>query len=245
MAVRPGRSFITSWYPSNWYQYATNEWLDLAHLVKEQFRLVISFFFWPVMMTFEFAWGKPLLGADDYLLEAFSKDDIEEMLAKVKENSIKSEKVSKIWPVSGWSDRLEEAIHARLQADSLLTLKGIWPIAWFQSLLSKCDQEKIGTPSKNTNSRANEEGSPLASHDRFKDLWDRRSGWFLKIWTIFLNASFFKQLLGWTPRQKAKRRACMKRYPCWFSLVLLFFFILLGLIGSLFAIKRKFSNDPP
>ena len=31
----------------------------------------------------------------------------------------------------------------------------------------------------------NEEGSTLASHDGFKDLWDRRSGWFWRYELFF------------------------------------------------------------
>ena len=161
--------------------------LDLAAISsKSSLRLVISFF-WPVMMTLSLR-GKPSLGADDYLLKPFSKDDIEEMLAKVKGKLDQRAKKAQVEDLvsHGYSTDLEEAIHARL-ADSQLTLKGFGLSTWFKCLLSKCiDQEKLGLPfPRLPHSRANEEGSTLASHDRSKDLWDRRSGWFWRYELFF------------------------------------------------------------
>ena len=57
--------------------------LDLAHLVKEQ-SPSCHIIFLTGYDDFEFARKAIKLGADDYLLKPFSKDDIEEMLAKVK-----------------------------------------------------------------------------------------------------------------------------------------------------------------
>ena len=128
--------------------------LDLAHLVKEQ-SPSCHIIFLTGYDDFEFARKAIKLGADDYLLKPFSKDDIEEMLAKVKGKLDQERKKAQVsfsrFPVNPERFGLS---------------------TWFQSLLSKCiDQEKIGTPlPRLSHSRANEEGSTLASHDRSKDL---------------------------------------------------------------------------
>ena len=74
--------------------------LDLAHLVKEQ-SPSCHIIFLTGYDDFEFARKAIKLGADDYLLKPFSKDDIEEMLAKVKgklDQGVRKRK-SKIWSV--------------------------------------------------------------------------------------------------------------------------------------------------
>ena len=122
---------------------------------------------------FEFARKAIKLGADDYLLKPFSKDDIEEMLAKVKGKLDQERKKAQVEDLvsHGYSTDLEEAIHARL-ADSQLTLKDLaYQLGFSPSYLKCIDQEKIGTSlSRIPYPGANEEGSALASHDRFKDL---------------------------------------------------------------------------
>ena len=96
------------------------------------------------------------------MLKPFFKDDIEEMLAKVKGKLDKERKKAQVEDLvsHGYSTELEEAIHARL-ADSQLTLEGFGLSTWLQFLLSKCiDQEKIGTSfPRIPHPRANEEGS--------------------------------------------------------------------------------------
>ena len=146
--------------------------LDLAHLVKEQ-SPSCHIIFLTGYDDFEFARKAIKLGADDYLLKPFSKDDIEEMLAKVKGKLDQERKKAQVEDLvsHSYSTDLEEAIHARL-ADSQLNPERFGLSTWFQSLLSKCiDQEKIGTPlPRLPHPGANEEGSTLASHDRSKDL---------------------------------------------------------------------------
>ena len=70
------------------------------------------------------------------MLKPFSKDDIEEMLAKVKGKLDQERKKAQVEDLvsHGYSTDLEEAIHARL-ADSQLTLKDLALSTWFQSPL--------------------------------------------------------------------------------------------------------------
>ena len=128
--------------------------LDLAHLVKEQ-SPSCHIIFLTGYDDFEFARKAIKLGADDYLLKPFSKDDIEEMLAKVK----------------GKLDRLGRS-HSCSFSRFSVNSERFGLSTWFQCLLSKrIDQEKIGTPlPRLPHPGANEEGSTLASHDRSKDL---------------------------------------------------------------------------
>ena len=135
-------------------------------------------------MTLSFARKAIKLGADDYLLEAFSKDDIEEMLAKVKGKLDQERKKAQVEDLvsHGYSTDLEEAIHARL-ADSQLTPERFGLSTWFQSLLSKCiDQEKLGLPFQDylIQERMKKAQLLLLTTD-LKIYGDRRSGLALKI----------------------------------------------------------------
>ncbi|QWL82445.1 Two-component response regulator yesN [Streptococcus sp. ZB199] len=101
---------------------------------------------------FEFARKAIKLGADDYLLKPFSKDDIEEMLAKVKGKLDQERKKAQVEGLvsHGYSTDLEEAIHARL-ADSQLTLKDLaYQLGFSASYLSVLIKKKLGLPSKTT-----------------------------------------------------------------------------------------------
>ncbi|MBS7070346.1 MAG: response regulator, partial [Streptococcus parasanguinis] len=69
--------------------------LDLAHHVKEQ-SPSCHIIFLTGYDDFEFARKAIKLGADDYLLKPFSKDDIEEMLAKVKGKLDKERKKAQV-----------------------------------------------------------------------------------------------------------------------------------------------------
>ena len=88
--------------------------MDLAHLVKEQ-----SPSYHIIFLTgyddFEFARKAIKLGAE-IIFEAFFKNDIEEMLAKVKEKLDQERKKAQVEDLvsHGYSIDLEETIHARL-----------------------------------------------------------------------------------------------------------------------------------
>ena len=121
--------------------------LDLAHLVKEQ-SPSCHIIFLTGYDDFEFARKAIKLGADDYLLKPFSKDDIEEMLAKVKGKLDKERKKAQVEDLvsHGYSTDLEEAIHARL-ADSQLTLKDLaYQLGFSSSYLSVLIKKKLGLP---------------------------------------------------------------------------------------------------
>ena len=121
--------------------------LDLAHLVKEQ-SPSCHIIFLTGYDDFEFARKAIKLGADDYLLKPFSKDDIEEMLAKVKGKLDQERKKAQVEDLvsHGYSTDLEEAIHARL-ADSQLTLKDLaYQLGFSASYLSVLIKKKLGLP---------------------------------------------------------------------------------------------------
>ena len=121
--------------------------LDLAHLVKEK-SPSCHIIFLTGYDDFEFARKAIKLGADDYLLKPFSKDDIEEMLAKVKGKLDQERKKAQVEDLvsHGYSTDLEEAIHARL-ADSQLTLKDLaYQLGFSSSYLSVLIKKKLGLP---------------------------------------------------------------------------------------------------
>ena len=156
MAVRLGEvSRSTSRYPSNRYQYATNEWLGSGPS-RQRAVSVLSYHFLTGYDDFEFARKAIKLGADDYLLKPFSKDDIEEMLAKVKGKLDQERKKAQVEDLvsHGYSTDLEEAIHARL-ADSQLTLKDLaYQLGFSPSYLSVLIKKNWDFLSKNTSSKS-------------------------------------------------------------------------------------------
>ena len=99
--------------------------LELAKLVRDQ-APKCHIVFLTGYDDFDYARTAIKLGADDYLLKPFSKDDVEEMLAKVQTKLDKERKKAQIQNLvdQGQRSELEEAIHARL-ADSELSLKSL------------------------------------------------------------------------------------------------------------------------
>lgn len=99
--------------------------LELAKLVRDQ-APKSHIVFLTGYDDFDYARTAIKLGADDYLLKPFSKDDVEEMLAKVQTKLDKERKKAQIQNLvdQGQRSELEEAIHERL-ADSELSLKSL------------------------------------------------------------------------------------------------------------------------
>ena len=144
------------------------------------------------------------LGADDYLLKPFSKDDIEEMLAKVKGKLDQERKKAQVEDLvsHGYSTDLEEAIHARL-ADSQLTLKDLaYQLGFSASYLSVLIKKKLGLPFQD-----------YLIQERMKKAQLLLLTTDLKIYEIADQVGFedmnyfsqrFKQVVGVTPRQYKK-----------------------------------------
>ena len=99
--------------------------LELAKLVRDQ-APKCHIVFLMGYDDFDYARTAIKLGADDYLLKPFSKDDVEEMLAKLQTKLNKERKKARIQNLvdQGQRSELEEAIHNRL-ADSELSLKSL------------------------------------------------------------------------------------------------------------------------
>ncbi|MEZ7612146.1 response regulator [Streptococcus sp. 20925_1_77] len=177
--------------------------LDLAHLVKEQ-SPSCHIIFLTGYDDFEFARKAIKLGADDYLLKPFSKDDIEEMLAKVKGKLDKERKKAQVEDLvsHSYSTDLEEAIHARL-ADSQLTLKDLaYQLGFSSSYLSVLIKKKLGLPFQE-----------YLIQERMKKAQLLLLTTDLKIYEIADQVGFedmnyfsqrFKQVVGVTPRQYKK-----------------------------------------
>ena len=121
--------------------------LELATLVRDQVP-TCHIVFLTGYDDFDYARTAIKLGADDYLLKPFSKDDVEEMLAKVQTKLDKERKKAQIQNLvdQGQRSELEEAIHERL-ADSELSLKSLASQLGFSpSYLSVLIKKELGLP---------------------------------------------------------------------------------------------------
>ena len=121
--------------------------LELAKLVRDQ-APKCHIVFLTGYDDFDYARTAIKLGADDYLLKPFSKDDVEEMLAKVQTKLDKERKKAQIQNLvdQGQRSELEEAIHERL-ADSELSLKSLASQLGFSpSYLSVLIKKELGLP---------------------------------------------------------------------------------------------------
>ena len=177
--------------------------LTLSSIVKKEFpniRIVIVSGY----DDFEYARKAIAIGVDDYLLKPFSKDDIEEMLAKVKGKLDQERKKAQVEDLvsHGYSTDLEEAIHARL-ADSQLTLKDLaYQLGFSPSYLSVLIKKKLGLPFQD-----------YLIQERMKKAQLLLLTTDLKIYEIADQVGFedmnyfsqrFKQVVGVTPRQYKK-----------------------------------------
>ena len=177
--------------------------LELAKLVREQ-APKCHIVFLTGYDDFDYARTAIKLGADDYLLKPFSKDDVEEMLAKVQTKLDKERKKAQIQNLvdQGQRSELEEAIHARL-ADSELSLKNLaLQLGFSPSYLSVLIKKELGLPFQDylIQERMKKAKLLLLTTD-------------LKIYEIAEQVGFedmnyfsqrFKQVVGLTPRQFKK-----------------------------------------
>lgn len=177
--------------------------LELAKLVRDQ-APKCHIVFLTGYDDFDYAWTAIKLGADDYLLKPFSKDDVEEMLAKVQTKLDKERKKAQIQNLvdQGQRSELEEAIHARL-ADSELSLKNLaLQLGFSPSYLSVLIKKELGLPFQDylIQERMKKAKLLLLTTD-------------LKIYEIAEQVGFedmnyfsqrFKQVVGLTPRQFKK-----------------------------------------
>lgn len=177
--------------------------LELAKLVRDQVP-TCHIVFLTGYDDFDYARTAIKLGADDYLLKPFSKDDVEEMLAKVQTKLDKERKKAQIQNLvdQGQRSELEEAIHARL-ADSELSLKSLASQLGFSpSYLSVLIKKELGLPFQDylIQERMKKAKLLLLTTD-------------LKIYEIAEQVGFedmnyfsqrFKQVVGLTPRQFKK-----------------------------------------
>ena len=177
--------------------------LELAKLVRDQ-APKCHIVFLTGYDDFDYARTAIKLGADDYLLKPFSKDDVEEMLAKVRTKLDKERKKVQIQNLvdQGQRSELEEAIHERL-ADSELSLKSLASQLGFSpSYLSVLIKKELGLPFQDylIQERMKKAKLLLLTTD-------------LKIYEIADQVGFedmnyfsqrFKQVVGLTPRQFKK-----------------------------------------
>ena len=177
--------------------------LELAKLVRDQ-APKCHIVFLTGYDDFDYARTAIKLRADDYLLKPFSKDDVEEMLAKVQTKLDKERKKAQIQNLvdQGQRSELEEAIHARL-ADSELSLKNLaLQLGFSPSYLSVLIKKELGLPFQDylIQERMKKAKLLLLTTD-------------LKIYEIAEQVGFedmnyfsqrFKQVVGLTPRQFKK-----------------------------------------
>ena len=177
--------------------------LELSKLVRDQ-APKCHIVFLTGYDDFDYARTAIKLGADDYLLKPFSKDDVEEMLAKVQTKLDKERKKAQIQNLvdQGQHSELEEAIHERL-ADSELSLKNLaFQLGFSPSYLSVLIKKELGLPFQDylIQERMKKAKLLLLTTD-------------LKIYEIAEQVGFedmnyfsqrFKQVVGLTPRQFKK-----------------------------------------
>lgn len=138
--------------------------IKLAQLVKEQYPSV-HIIFLTGYDDFDYALSAVKLGADDYLLKPFSREDVETMLLKVKEKLDKERKQQQVHELveqAEFSD-LEQTIHDRL-TDTELSLKSLaFQLGFSPSYLSVLIKKRAGLAiSGLLNSRTDEESKITA-----------------------------------------------------------------------------------
>ncbi len=227
--VQAWEKLENSWYPSNRYQYATDEWLDLAH-PRQRKVSVLSSFFWPVMMTLSLQSHQ----VSRWLFVAF-QDDIGRDVSKGEGKTRSRASKSKIWSVilvEHW-----KKLPMLSEADSPANPEGFTLSTGFCPHL--CIDQEANTPSAISSSKSwMKKARLLLPHQTD-----------LKIYEIADQVGFedmnyfqrFKQVVGVTPRQYKKEKMewtspADPAGPLLFSL--LHSLAPFGFIGSLLIIKR-------
>ena len=177
--------------------------IKLAQLAREQYPQ-LHIIFLTGYDDFDYALSAVKLGADDYLLKPFSREDVEAMLIKVKEKLDKEKKQQQVHELvekAEFSD-LEQAIHDRL-ADTELSLKSLsFRLGFYSSYLSVLIKKELGLPFQDylIQERMKRAKLLLLTTD-------------LKVYEIAEQVGFedmnyfsqrFKQIVGVTPRQFKK-----------------------------------------
>lgn len=177
--------------------------IKLAQLAREQYPQ-LHIIFLTGYDDFDYALSAVKLGADDYLLKPFSREDVEAMLIKVKEKLDKEKKQQQVHELvekAEFSD-LEQAIHDRL-ADTELSLKSLsFQLGFNSSYLSVLIKKELGLPFQDylIQERTKRAKLLLLTTD-------------LKVYEIAEQVGFedmnyfsqrFKQIVGVTPRQFKK-----------------------------------------
>ena len=177
--------------------------IKLAQLAREQYPQ-LHIIFLKGYDDFDYALSAVKLGADDYLLKPFSREDVEAMLIKVKEKLDKEKKQQQVHELvekAEFSD-LEQAIHDRL-ADTELSLKSLsFQLGFNSSYLSVLIKKELGLPFQDylIQERMKRAKLLLLTTD-------------LKVYEIAEQVGFedmnyfsqrFKQIVGVTPRQFKK-----------------------------------------
>lgn len=177
--------------------------IKLAQLAREQYPQ-LHIIFLTGYVDFDYALSAVKLGADDYLLKPFSREDVEAMLIKVKEKLDKEKKQQQVHELvekAEFSD-LEQAIHDRL-ADTELSLKSLsFQLGFNSSYLSVLIKKELGLPFQDylIQERMKRAKLLLLTTD-------------LKVYEIAEQVGFedmnyfsqrFKQIVGVTPRQFKK-----------------------------------------
>lgn len=177
--------------------------IKLAQLAREQYPQ-LHIIFLTGYDDFDYALSAVKLGADDYLLKPFSREDVEAMLIKVKEKLDKEKKQQQVHELVEKAEfsGLEQAIHDRL-ADTELSLKSLsFQLGFNSSYLSVLIKKELGLPFQDylIQERMKKAKLLLLTTD-------------LKVYEVAEQVGFedmnyfsqrFKQIVGVTPRQFKK-----------------------------------------
>lgn len=177
--------------------------IKLAQLAREQYPQ-LHIIFLTGYDDFDYALSAVKLGADDYLLKPFSREDVEAMLVKVKEKLDKEKKQQQVHELVEKAEfsGLEQAIHDRL-ADTELSLKSLsFQLGFNSSYLSVLIKKELGLPFQDylIQERMKKAKLLLLTTD-------------LKVYEVAEQVGFedmnyfsqrFKQIVGVTPRQFKK-----------------------------------------